>query len=550
MAIDKNITYDDPVVQGGVDNYLGKQPQVQAPRKWQSAPDKPATELAYITEAEKDLILKANIHGGLEGGPNMGPSGIMSLDSFGDVGGAGASGGDTEASGGAMDGRGFSGQGPNQSDRDFDRQKANQRAALQMAERAQAKNLGYNERANIATRTYGPLQKYSGDGFLGGYRNVDPRTGQPLSGLAYAFDKFNPLSLIAGLVGGPVAGLFARGLTGLTGLKDKFSDTFENFTGTMRGINPITGKPNTQAEYEAMVADRKTQSRIDNMTDRMLSGKNFSQKNLDSLLGQVDRYGNQFTNSVNSAINRDLDINPEMPQFASSYLQSVAKNLPDQKPTANITGTNLNDFEIGNPGKYATADMINEFGVKAGTADDSIANLSSLPGTADDRFANMYEDPFGNPTNDSRVVSEEMGLVGNQVPQGIRSTNPIGGVDQFAKEMEALEASLPMGVNAIMTPEMMGGTLQDFYTNRNLTGASTGGIPSNAKSMFEVFNDNVNFNDQASLPGNNMVAEITQKDIDRFKQPMTQMMDYDTYKSINTDSTLTPDEFNQLKAQV
>ena len=60
-----------PVVQGGVDNYLGKQPQVQAPRKWQSGPDKPATELAYITEEEKDLILKANIHGGLESGPNI-----------------------------------------------------------------------------------------------------------------------------------------------------------------------------------------------------------------------------------------------------------------------------------------------------------------------------------------------------------------------------------------------------------------------------------------------------------------------------------------------
>ena len=101
-----------------------------------------------------------------------------------------------------------------------------------------------------------------------------------------------------------------------------------------------------------------------------------------------------------------------------------------------------------------------------------------------------------------------------------------------------------------MPASMMGGTLQDFYTNRNLTGASTGGIPSNAKSMFEVYNDDVNFNDQVSLPGNNMVAEITQADIDRFKQPMTQMMDYDTYKSINTDSTLTPDEFNQLKAQV
>jgi len=92
-----------PIVQGGVDNYLGKQPQVVAPRKWQSAPDKPETELAYITKAEKDLILKKNIHGGLERGPNMGPSGIMSLDSFGDVGGAGASGGDTSAGGGAND---------------------------------------------------------------------------------------------------------------------------------------------------------------------------------------------------------------------------------------------------------------------------------------------------------------------------------------------------------------------------------------------------------------------------------------------------------------
>jgi hypothetical protein len=77
----------EPVVQGGVDNYLGKQPEVQAPRKWQSSPDKPATELAYITEAEKDLIIKENIHGGLEDGPNTGPSGIMSLDSFGDIGG-------------------------------------------------------------------------------------------------------------------------------------------------------------------------------------------------------------------------------------------------------------------------------------------------------------------------------------------------------------------------------------------------------------------------------------------------------------------------------
>ena len=163
-----------PIVQGGVENYLGKQPQVVAPRKWQSSPDAPPTELAYITKAEKDLILKKDIHGSLSKGPNMGPSGIMSLDSFGDIGGAGAAGVDTDAGGGydtGPGGGGFTGQGPGQSDRDFDRQKANERAALQIAERAQAKARGEKERRNIAMATYGPLQKYTGRSSLFGGAN-------------------------------------------------------------------------------------------------------------------------------------------------------------------------------------------------------------------------------------------------------------------------------------------------------------------------------------------------------------------------------------------
>ena len=178
-------------IQGGVDNYLGEQPQVKAPRKWQSGPDNPATELAYITEAEKDLILKANIHGGLEGGPNMGPSGIMSLDSFGDIGGGGASGGDTEASGGAMEGRGFSGQGPNENRQDFANRKDAQRAALQNAENIQAQDLGYKERDNITNRfNHLPLQKYTGErGFFGNlfrgankYGYTDTYTSGPKQG--------------------------------------------------------------------------------------------------------------------------------------------------------------------------------------------------------------------------------------------------------------------------------------------------------------------------------------------------------------------------------
>jgi hypothetical protein len=247
--IDKKLK---PVVQGGVDNYLGKQPQVQAPRKWQSAPDKPATELAYITEAEKDLILKANIHGGLEGGPNMGPSGIMSLDSFGDVGGAGASGGDTNAGGGAMSGRGFSGQNTNTtSDRDFDKQKANQRAALQIAERAQANRLGYNERANIANRTYGPLQKYTGErGFLGnlfrgankyGYTDTytsGPRAGQVKPG--YAGRILGGLgSILTGMpfVGGALGTMYDYG-KGIFGPKPRDMSEFNKLG--LGGVKPGT----------------------------------------------------------------------------------------------------------------------------------------------------------------------------------------------------------------------------------------------------------------------------------------------------------------------
>ena len=70
-----------PVVQGGGPNYLGKQKTVSnVPIKWQSGPNKPPTELAYITEAEKKLLLKEDIHGSLKDGPNKGPKGIISLN--------------------------------------------------------------------------------------------------------------------------------------------------------------------------------------------------------------------------------------------------------------------------------------------------------------------------------------------------------------------------------------------------------------------------------------------------------------------------------------
>ena len=197
-----------PVVQGGVENYLGKQPQVVVPRKWQSSPDAPSTELAYITKAEKDLILKKDIHGSLDKGPNMGPSGIMSLDSFGDVGGAGAAGGDTEAGGGAMEGRGFSGRGPSETKSGFDARVRNQREILQKAEQRQAEDLGYRERRNIS----------------------DFRAKRGPFGIGSLF------STVLGFIN-PFLGLASRAVTGIPGAFKTFkqsptlADFYKNITG-------------------------------------------------------------------------------------------------------------------------------------------------------------------------------------------------------------------------------------------------------------------------------------------------------------------------------
>ena len=211
-----------PIVQGGVDNYLGKQPQVVAPRKWQSSPDAPPTELAYITKAEKDLILKKNIHGGLERGPNMGPSGIMSLDSFGDVGGAGASGGDTETGGGAMEGRGFSGRGPNETQSGFDSRVANQKEIMQKAEQRQANRLGYRERRNVVDMN---------------------RPGR--------FGIGNLLSTALGFVN-PAFGLISRGITSMP----KTFNTFKNSSSLVDFYNNMKN-PNTIEELdETTLADQ------------------------------------------------------------------------------------------------------------------------------------------------------------------------------------------------------------------------------------------------------------------------------------------------------
>ena len=76
----KQILMEDggPVVQAGVKNYKPSK-MVTVPKVAKSSPTHPTAKLAYITDAEKKLLIKKNLHGSLKGKPNRGPGGIPSL---------------------------------------------------------------------------------------------------------------------------------------------------------------------------------------------------------------------------------------------------------------------------------------------------------------------------------------------------------------------------------------------------------------------------------------------------------------------------------------
>ena len=237
MATDKRINYD---VQGGVKNYLGKQKEVKAPLHWRSGPKHPSTELAYITKKEKDLLIKKDLHRSLKGGVNRGPSGIISLNGWGS------------------------------------RDSSQNRAGADMS-------AGMDKSASDKGWSSGP----------GGFTNRDamsPATEKALEAQQNARLGIDPTARENkwGGLGGLLRG--ALGIFG--GIPGRIASVFSRFNPSkLRGINTVTGEPNTQEEYEQMVNDRKIQGRIDSMTGRMLEGKTFSQKNLDSLLGQTQTYG-------------------------------------------------------------------------------------------------------------------------------------------------------------------------------------------------------------------------------------------------------------------
>ena len=234
MTIDKRMKYE---MQGGskpARNYLGTQKTVSGiPVKWKSGPDAPSTELAYITKAEKDLLLKKNLHGSLKNGPNTGPDGIMSLDSQGDY--------TRDRSRGAYS-KGPAGSGGGNTQQDLRNRAMNEKHMREIL--TGQKKIGQTVPTGPKTRKYAvpeyvKVKQKDGtykDKYIGsGYKSY----GTP-SFLGNLFSRGAPgYRGIKGMPGifGKKPGFEARGTTGKGGTLGYYSDN-ENF-GDTRGAMPL-----------------------------------------------------------------------------------------------------------------------------------------------------------------------------------------------------------------------------------------------------------------------------------------------------------------------
>ena len=149
--------------------------------------------------------------------------------------------------------------------------------------------------------------------------------------------SFNPLAMLAGIFGGPLAGLLTRGI--MTG-KNKIGDLFGNFNKTMRGTNP-DGTTRTQAEYEQARYDRQQTNRLDKLFAAKDRGYNqigfgdFTKKTMDFTPGQQAKIdgllaqGYKPSTARNVLTGRDLNL----------------RGTLNEMPAVNIQGLNNNDYE-------------------------------------------------------------------------------------------------------------------------------------------------------------------------------------------------------------
>ena len=235
MSVDKKLKYD---VQGGVKNYKPSK-MVTAPKKAKSSPNHPATELAYITKAEKDLLIKQNLHGSLKGKPNKGPSGIMSLDGGYNEPGGFQSGGNQSAAESGDTGAFGGGAENEQNARDT-------RSATINAGAGQRVNPGFFDSRNVISPEEVAMAK--------DYRNQNNIQGTVAKN---AYNKTRGGTLGNFIGGGGILGAGIRGLGNMFGL----GKTYDQPTNDMSGYNSLGlggtgqegfGVPTQQGDYDML----------------------------------------------------------------------------------------------------------------------------------------------------------------------------------------------------------------------------------------------------------------------------------------------------------
>jgi hypothetical protein len=238
--IEKKIKYEvniekpsktKPVKQGGVLNYLGKQKTVNAPRHWRSSPKHPIAHLSYITKDEEKILIDLNLYGSLKGKPNRGPFGLPSLQgsgsgSGGDGGSSGGDGGQGDSGPGGSDDGSSSGVGSGEGESTGDANDqggtegpgpgvgseggfgigpdAATEAAQSEAQSISADNVSTQAQADQEDAATAAAAAEADTGVMSTVTNAVKN--------AIANAVNNPMSTIAGLAFGPVAGLAAKGI--------------------------------------------------------------------------------------------------------------------------------------------------------------------------------------------------------------------------------------------------------------------------------------------------------------------------------------------------
>ena len=265
-------------MQGGVRNYLGEQETVSdVPVKWQSGPDHPTTELAYITEAEKDLLLNQDLHNSLDGGPNRGPEGLMSLNGWGDTTSPG------DFSGGSMD-MGDSSYNANERTTTVDRNPDSPDS-----------DPGQTTTVSSPQDTYG--QKYTGGGFFNRVLGGANKYGYTDT---YGGSGANRNDTKPGYFGRAVGGLGSL-LTGIPFVGGALGTAYDYG----KGIFGPKQKDMSQFNNLGLYEDERKQKAFndnalysDNYSDQKISDTSFSQKpdlnNLESIISSINSFNSDL----------------------------------------------------------------------------------------------------------------------------------------------------------------------------------------------------------------------------------------------------------------